>query len=117
MPTSLWLIPLFPLVGALLNMIFGRFIGRHAHWIAVPALAGSFIASCVLFSRVASGEAFTATLFRWVSAGDFETSVAAYVDPLTGIMLLVVTGVGMLIICIRSATCTTTRATRATSPT
>src|SRR5437879_1387926 len=78
-------------------MIFGRVIGRYAHWIALPALAGSFVASCVLFSRVASGETFTATLFPWVSAGDFETSVAAYVDPLTGIMLLVVTGVGALI--------------------
>ncbi|PYN46260.1 MAG: hypothetical protein DME00_19660 [Candidatus Rokuibacteriota bacterium] len=97
MSTSVWLIPLFPLVGALLNMIFGRVIGRYAHWIALPALAGSFVASCVLFSRVASGETFTATLFPWVSAGDFETSVAAYVDPLTGIMLLVVTGVGALI--------------------
>jgi len=40
--TSLWLIPLFPLVGALLNMLFGRAIGRHAHWVAVSALAGSF---------------------------------------------------------------------------
>src|SRR5438094_3094032 len=78
-------------------MIFGRVIGRYAHWIALPALAGSFVASCVLFSRVASGETFTATLFPWVSAGDFETSVAAYVDPLTGIMLLVVTGVGALV--------------------
>ena len=96
-PTTLWLIPLFPLVGALLNMFFGRFVGRQAHWIAVPALVGSFVASCMLFARVASGETFTTTLFSWVGAGDFETSVAAYVDPLTAIMLLVVTGVGMLI--------------------
>src|SRR5437660_123255 len=78
-------------------MVLRRIIGRYAHWIAVPALAGSFVASCTLFSRVASGETFTATLFPWVSAGDFETSVTAYVDPLTGIMLLVVTGVGALI--------------------
>jgi NADH-quinone oxidoreductase subunit L len=95
--TSVWLIPLFPLVGALLNMIFGRVIGRYAHWIALPALAGSFIAACTVFSRVASGEAFTATLFSWIGAGEFETAVAAYVDPLTGVMLLVVTGVGALI--------------------
>src|SRR5207253_107121 len=78
-------------------MIFGRVIGRYAHWIALPALAGSFVASCVLFSRVASGETFTATLFPWVVAGDFETSVVAYIDPLTAVMLLVVTGVGALI--------------------
>src|SRR5499426_435197 len=51
----------------------------------------------MLFSRVASGEVIDTTLFRWVGAGDFETAVAAYVDPLTGVMLLVVTGVGALI--------------------
>src|SRR5215475_1228265 len=78
-------------------MFFGRFLGRHAHWVAVPALAGSFIAACTVFSRVASGEVIDATLFSWIGAGDFETSVAAYVDPLTGVMLLVVTGVGALI--------------------
>src|SRR5215475_11997696 len=78
-------------------MFFGRFLGRHAHWVAVPALAGSFVAACVVFSRVASGEVIDATLFSWIGAGDFETSVAAYVDPLTGVMLLVVTGVGALI--------------------
>src|SRR5499433_3790477 len=78
-------------------MFFGRFLGRHAHWVAVPALAGSFVAACVVFSRVAAGEVIDTTLFSWIGAGDFETSVAAYVDPLTGVMLLVVTGVGTLI--------------------
>jgi NADH-quinone oxidoreductase subunit L len=95
--TTLWLIPLFPLVGALLNMIFGRVIGRYAHWVAVPAVAGSFVTACMLFARVASGDVIDTTLFTWVGAGDFQTSVAAYVDPLTGVMLLVVTGVGALI--------------------
>jgi NADH-quinone oxidoreductase subunit L len=95
--TTVWLIPAFPLVGALLNIFLGGIIGRRAHWVAVPALGGSFLASCVLLSRVASGETLTTTLFSWIVAGDFETSVAAYVDPLTAVMLLVVTGVGALI--------------------
>ena len=97
MSTSVWLIPALPLAGAVLNMFFGNVIGRRAHWIAVPALAGSFVASCAVFSRVASGETLTTTLFSWIVAGDFETSVTAYVDPLTAVMLLVVTGVGALI--------------------
>ena len=95
--STLWLIPAFPLAGALLNIAFGRVIGHRAHWVAVPALAGSFLASCAVFSRVRSGGAFSATLFRWIVAGDFEAAVNAYVDPLTGIMLLVITGVGFLI--------------------
>jgi NADH-quinone oxidoreductase subunit L len=94
---TVWLIPAFPLAGALINMMVGRAIGRRAHWIAVPALIGSFVASCAVFSRVASGQSFSTTLFTWIVAGDFEASVTALVDPLTGVMLLVVTGVGTLI--------------------
>ncbi len=95
--TSVWLIPAFPLGGALINIVFGRFTGRHAHWIAVPALAGSFAAACALFGRIWSGQTIDGRLFPWIVARDFETWVTAHVDPLTGVMLLVVTGVGTLI--------------------
>jgi NADH-quinone oxidoreductase subunit L len=94
---TLWLIPAFPLAGALLNMVFGRAIGRRAHWIAVPALAGSFLSAVPVFTRVWGGQSGTPTLFTWIVAGDFEASVRAYVDPLSAVMLLVVTGVGFLI--------------------
>jgi NADH-quinone oxidoreductase subunit L len=95
--STLWLIPAFPLAGALLNMVFGGLVGRRAHWIAVPALGGSFLAACAVFAEVWSGRTIETTLFRWIVAGDFETSVSAYVDPLAGVMLLVITGVGFLI--------------------
>ena len=95
--STVWLIPAFPLAGALANMFFGRVTGHRAHWISVPALAGSFLAACVVASRVFSGEPITTTLGPWIVAGDFETSITAYVDNLTGVMLLVVTGVGFLI--------------------
>jgi NADH-quinone oxidoreductase subunit L len=94
--STLWLIPALPLAGALVNIVFGRIIAHRAHWVAVPALAGSFLASCAVFARV-GGEAYTTTAFRWIVTGDFEAAVTAYVDPLTAVMLLVVTGVGFLI--------------------
>ncbi|HET9488330.1 MAG TPA: NADH-quinone oxidoreductase subunit L [Methylomirabilota bacterium] len=97
MSTAVWLVPACPLLGALLNILGGRFIGRRAHWIAVPALAASFIAACVVFARVWRAPATTTALFPWIAAGEFETSVNALVDPLTAVMLLVVTGVGFLI--------------------
>src|SRR5262245_40995665 len=78
-------------------MLFGRLTGHRAHWIAVPALGGAFLAACAVAARAFSGEPFTATLGSWIVAGDFETSITAYVDSLTGVMLLVVTGVGFLI--------------------
>jgi NADH-quinone oxidoreductase subunit L len=95
--STVWLVPAFPLAGALLNVFFGRLTGRLAHWIAVPALAGSFLASCAVAARAWSEGPFTATLFTWIVAGDFEAGVTAYVDSLTAVMLLVVTGVGFLI--------------------
>jgi len=97
MSRLVWLIPLFPLVGALANALFGRRTGHAAHWIAVPALLLSFITSCFVFSRVAHGETYVGQLFPWIVAGGFQTSVLAQVDQLTAVMLLVVTGVGFLI--------------------
>ena len=95
--STVWLIPALPLAGALVNMALGRLTGRRAHWIAVPALAGSFLAACVVAARVWSGAPFTTTLGSWIVAGDFDTGITAYVDNLTAVMLLVVTGVGFLI--------------------
>src|SRR5213083_2301951 len=51
----------------------------------------------MVFSQVSGGRPLTAQLAPWIVAADFETTVVALVDPLTGVMLLVVTGVGFLI--------------------
>jgi NADH-quinone oxidoreductase subunit L len=97
MSRLVWLIPLFPLVGSLVNALFGRSIGRLAHWIAVPALGMSFLTACALFARVWNGETYTGALFPWIVAGTFQTAITAQVDQLTAVVLLVVTGVGFLI--------------------
>jgi NADH-quinone oxidoreductase subunit L len=95
--TTVWLIPAFPLAGALVNALFGRVTGRRAHLIAVPVLAASFVAACLVFWRVWNGEVFAGSLYPWVVAGAFKTAVSVQVDQLTAVMLLVVTGVGFLI--------------------
>jgi NADH-quinone oxidoreductase subunit L len=97
MATTVWLIPLFPLAGTLLNALFGRIIGRYAHWVAVPAVGASFLSACLVFSRVWQGETYTGALFPWIVAGTFKTSVLVQVDQLSAVMFLVVTGVGFLI--------------------
>jgi NADH-quinone oxidoreductase subunit L len=97
MSRLVWLIPLFPLLGTLINAVLGRLIGHKAHWIAVPALLASFVTSCMVFARVWHGETWTGDLFPWVAAGTFKAPLTAQVDQLTAVMLLVVTGVGFLI--------------------
>jgi len=97
MSRLVWLIPLFPLIGSLFNVLFGRVVGHKAHWISVPALFASFVTSCMVFARVWNGETWTGDLFTWVVAGAFKTAVTAQVDQLSAVMLMVVTGVGFLI--------------------
>jgi NADH-quinone oxidoreductase subunit L len=97
MPLVVWLIPLFPLLGAAINAVFGRVTGQRAHVIAVPAVGLAFLGACVVFSRVWQGETWTGDLFPWISAGTFTTAVTAQVDQLSAVMLLVVTGVSFLI--------------------
>jgi NADH-quinone oxidoreductase subunit L len=92
-----WLIPLFPLLGTLVNAFFGRTIGSRAHWVAVPALGLAFVSSCGVFLGVVGGGAYTGDLFPWIAAGSFKTAVTLHVDALSAVMLLVVTGVGFLI--------------------
>ena len=92
-----WLIPLFPLLGAAINAVGGGVTGHRAHWIANSALAASFVVSCAVFARVWNGETWSGELFPWIQAGPFNVAVGAQVDQLTAVMLLVVTGVGFLI--------------------
>ena len=97
MSRLVWLIPLFPLLGTLVNLLFGRALGRAAHWIAVPALGLAFLSACAVFARVWNGETYVGDLAPWIAAGAFKAPLTAQVDQLTAVMLLVVTGVGFLI--------------------
>ena len=93
-----WPIPALPLAGALINLAFGRRLGRRAHWVAAPAVGLAFVVSLLAFLRVWQGhETFTGPLFDWVVAGTFRAPVTLQLDQLSAVMLLVVTGVGFLI--------------------
>ena len=97
MSRLVWLIPFLPLVGTLVNALFGRATGDRAHWVAVPALGLAFLVSCAVFLRVLNGETYVGELFPWIAAGAFKAAITVQVDQLSAVMLLVVTGVGFLI--------------------
>jgi NADH-quinone oxidoreductase subunit L len=93
-----WLIPALPLAGALANLVFGRRLGRRAHWVAVPAVGLAFGVALLAFQRVwLAHETFAGPLFDWIVAGTFRAPVTLQLDQLSAVMLLVVTGVGFLI--------------------
>ena len=96
------LIPLLPFLGFLVNASFGRRISRSAAGaVACGAMIGSFLVSAAAVARLLAldpeSRAISQTVFTWISAGDFSVDFTLRVDPLSAVMILVVTGVGSLI--------------------
>jgi len=98
----LLLIPLLPFLGFLVNASFGRRLSKAASGaIACGAMAGSFAISLFevisLLRRPEDGRVFTAAVFSWIRSGDFTASFTLRLDPLSAVMILVITGIGLLI--------------------
>uniref|UniRef100_A0A7C1JNC9 NADH-quinone oxidoreductase subunit L n=1 Tax=Thermomicrobium roseum TaxID=500 RepID=A0A7C1JNC9_THERO len=96
-----WLvvIPLAPLLAAVINFLFGKWWIRHrAHWLAVPAVGLSFLTSIVAaWAVLGRDELLRQPLYTWIRAGEFHVPVELVADELTAVMLLVVTGVSFLV--------------------
>jgi NADH-quinone oxidoreductase subunit L len=93
------LIPLAPLSGFLLISLLNR---QLRQWLvalmACSAVFFSFVLSVILFFNLGDGQtAFTYTAFEWIAAGNFSVSFSFLVDPLSILMMLIITGVGFLI--------------------
>ena len=98
--SQIWLVPAFPLLGFLLNGFFGKFFGKRFVTIIAPAAVGfAFLQSLVLFfeMQAADGHRLVETLYTWMATGSFQVDVAFQVDQLSGLYLLIITGVGFLI--------------------
>src|SRR4029077_2025244 len=108
----IWLIPLFPLATALVMLLIGRRLANAAvSALCVGSVLVSFVYAVGAFLELVArpaGERLAQTiLFEWIPAGAYHTSggmldrfVADWgflLDPLSGVMVLIVTGVGLLI--------------------
>jgi NADH-quinone oxidoreductase subunit L len=95
----LWLIPLFPLVGFLLNGLFGRRLRKRQVGLIAVGFAGlSFLYVIgVLASLYPLNTAYAEHDFTWIQSGFLHIGFDLMLDRLTAVMLLVVTGVGLLI--------------------
>lgn len=101
-PNYEWLLLLFPLIGVFINGLFGHRLGRRAvAWIACLAIGLSFLVSLsLLWAQLQLPEdasATSATLFNWMSVGDFRIDLTLLIDPLSVLMAVVVTGVSTVI--------------------
>ncbi|SEM01723.1 NADH dehydrogenase subunit L [bacterium A37T11] len=104
MTDLIWIVPLLPFIGFLINGIGRNILGKPLIGIIGSGVVFvSFLLSCCLFSHVydarqAGGDgAFTVPIFEWISAGKLSVGLSFMLDPLSSIMLLIVTGIGFLI--------------------
>ncbi len=97
-----WILILFPLVGAAINGILGR---RFPHpviaWLSCSMVALSFLVALISFFnfiRLPEDQRIIPYhLYTWIQSGNFVSEVSFLLDPLSMVMILVVTGVGFLI--------------------
>src|SRR5262245_13031966 len=108
----IWLIPLFPAIGFVINGLIGKRLPKTAVGvIAAGAVLLSFILSAGAVYQLLQLEpeqrSHTVKLYEWINAGDVRTAEgplsrftvdwAFLLDPLSSVMILVVTGIGFLI--------------------
>src|SRR2546427_5232792 len=91
------LIPLLPFAAFVVIGLFGHWIKERAHWIAVPAVAASFLLALSTCDDIAHGNPIHVTLYSWIASGAFDVSIGLYIDRLTAAMLLLVTIVSGLV--------------------
>ncbi len=102
MTNYLWLVPALPLAGATINAIFSRKLPRWlVSVIAVGSVGASFVVSLLAFFAMQAlpehDRVINVPVYSWIPVGEFKIDVAFLLDPLSALMLLVVTGVGFLI--------------------
>src|SRR5579859_3522606 len=102
MLNHLWLIPAFPLAGFLLNGLLGKRLGKgFVSFVgpgssALSAIAGT-IAVFQYHAASPHGERYVDFVYNWISSGGVGADLAFQLDPLSIVMLMVVTWIGTLI--------------------
>ena len=102
MTDLVWLIPLFPLLGFLINGLIGkRFSEQAIGWIGSLSVGASFVVALLIFLELIgtapASRSFQKIVYTWMISGDLNVPIGFLVDPLSMVMLMVVSGVGCII--------------------
>ena len=102
MLNTLWLIPALPLAGFVLNGLFGARLGKKfVTAVALLASGGAAVVGTVAavqyHAAYPHGERFVNVVYSWIASGNVGADLAFQLDPLSIVMLMVVTWVGFLI--------------------
>ncbi len=91
------LIPLCPLIAAVVLSLGGRRWGDEGHRIGIPAMGLSFALSLYAFFEVVTNGPISVSLYRLMQAGSLVVDLNLYIDQLTVLLLVLVTGVSSVV--------------------
>src|SRR5438309_1852242 len=92
------LVPLAPLAGSIVVGLWGPKLGRAAsHWICCLSVAISTVASAFILRDVLAGNTFNGDLYVWMTSGGVKFAIGFLIDPLTALMITVVTFVSLMV--------------------
>ncbi len=93
------LIPFLPLTAFIINILLGKEVLRDkAHWPSILAVVGAFLVTITsVLPQAMAGKVINEDLYTWMLSGTFNVSVGFLIDPLTAVMLVVVTTCASLI--------------------
>src|ERR1700729_2497344 len=96
-----WLLLAFPVFGAAVLLIGGRFTDKWGHLLGVLMSLASFayglIAFFALLGKTGAGRSQDLHMYTWIAVADFHVNVGLLLDPLSMTFVLLITGVGSLI--------------------
>lgn len=94
----IWLIPILPLAGFIINGLGRNSLSKGViGFIGSALVLASFALSIAVFFQVKATGVMNVNYFEWINAGPVKVPFAFLVDQLSSIMLLIITGVGFLI--------------------
>ena len=97
--TTCLIVPLAPLAGAIIAGLFGRRIGRAgAHSITIIGVLVALVGSLLVANQVLMhGQSLNEVLYTWSMLGDVPLQIGFQIDPLTVLMMIVVTFVSLMV--------------------
>ncbi len=95
---DVFLVPFLPFLASLITLILGkRYFKDRAHYIPVFSLFLSFLLSLKLLLDVLGGKIYNFDLYSWIVAGSLKVGIGFLVDPLSVMMICMVTSLSFLI--------------------
>lgn len=92
------LVPLAPLIGAIIAGLFGRFIGpTWSHRATIGLVFVSLVASIIIFMDVLEGNSYNGSVYTWLISGETRFEVGFLIDQLTATMMVVVSLVSLMV--------------------